>query len=380
MGALPSDGISVFAYARLLKELGNNDIIPKIFDVFQFLAEVDSPVLDRLGGDFVQVHRMRYRFGISEKKWKSSRLPCGLLCQFPYEYAPKEDAHGALTIYMDGEPCARMPVDGLYFDQISHPLSGVSNPSGLHCIHPADYMTDEEIDYIVRRVEMLFRSTDKGIVLIFGGSIFDQAQRDFGSEDFYYNLAAEPELMHTHFNSITDANITNLKRILDRCGDKVDVVHFFDDIGSQKTLLISLGMYREMIKPYHRKQCRFIKDAYPGVKVLMHCCGAIFDLIPDFIDIGIDILNPVQISAAGMDPQALKDEYGDKMLFWGGGVDTQGLAKMQDIEELRAHVDALCRVFSCGGGYVFSPVHNLQAGVTPEQILTIFDTAAKYRS
>ena len=139
-------------------------------------------------------------------------------------------------------------------------------------------------------------------------------------------------------------------------------------------------MYREMIKPYHRRQCQFIHENYPNMKVLMHCCGAIFDLIPDYIEIGVDLLNPVQISAAGMDPERLKDTYGKRIMFWGGGADTQNFDRFETVDDVRRHVDGLARVFSRGGGYVFSQVHNFQAGVEPEKILAVYETARKYNS
>ena len=138
-------------------------------------------------------------------------------------------------------------------------------------------------------------------------------------------------------------------------------------------------MYRDMVKPYHRQQCRFIHEHYPNIKVLMHCCGAIFDLIPDYIEIGVDLLNPVQISAAGMDPQRLKDTYGDRIMFWGGGADTQSFSRFKTVDDVRRHVDGLVKVFSRGGGYVFSQVHNFQANVEPEKILAVYETARAYK-
>lgn len=379
-GALPNDGISAFAYARLLRHLGLEHIPVKVFDLFQFLAEIDPQVIDILGGDFVQTHRMRYRFQISRKEWREGTLPDGTPCLFPSEFAPVVDEKGNSTIYVDGVPFARMPANGLYFDQIAHPLGGVTKIGELRNCHPAAPMDAEEIDFVVKDIERLYTSTDRSIVMIFGGSIFEQGQRDFGHEDFYCNLATEPQLMHAYFQKVLEANLYNLKSILDRASEKVDVVHFFDDIGSQASLQISPKMYREMIKPYHRRQCQFIHENYPNMKVLMHCCGAIFDLIPDYIEIGVDLLNPVQISAAGMDPERLKDTYGKRIMFWGGGADTQNFDRFETVDDVRRHVDGLARVFSRGGGYVFSQVHNFQAGVEPEKILAVYETARKYNS
>ncbi len=378
-GALPTDGISAFAYAKLLRYLGMEQTPIKVYDLFQFLAEIDTQVIDILGGDFVQTHRMRYRFQISRKEWIEDVLPDGTPCLFPSEFAPVVDEKGNSTIYVQGVPFARIPENGLYFDQIAHPLNGVTEISELRNCHPATPMDGEEIDFIVNDIERLYTSTDKSIVMIFGGSIFEQGQRDFGHEDFYCNLADEPELIHAYFKKVVDANIYNLKNILDRASDKVDVVHFFDDIGTQLSLQISPKMYREIVKPYHKQQCQFIHESYPNIKVLMHCCGAIFDLIPDYIEIGVDLLNPVQISAAGMDPQRLKDTYGERIMFWGGGADTQNFDRYETVDNVKRHVDGLVKVFSKGGGYVFSQVHNFQSDVVPEKILAVYETAAKYK-
>ncbi|MCK4514651.1 MAG: methyltransferase, partial [Spirochaetaceae bacterium] len=306
-------------------------------------------------------------------------LPDGTPCLYPCEFNPVVDDKGNSTIHVGDLPFARMPRNGLYFDQIAYPLSGVTEKGDLRNCHPAVPMDGEEIDFMVNDIERLYASTDKSIVMIFGGSIFEQSQRDFGHEDFYCNLATAPDLMHAHFERITEANINNLRSVLDRAADKVDVVHFFDDIGSQFALQISPTMYREMIKPYHARQCQFIHENYPDIKVLMHCCGAIFDLIPEFIEIGVDLLNPVQISATGMDPQKLKDTYGKDIMFWGGGADTQNFDQYETIDDVQRHVDGLVKIFSQGGGYVFSQVHNFQADVAPEKILAVYETAGKYK-
>lgn len=378
-GGIASDGMSVFAYAKLLKHLGLENTPIKVYDLFQFLPIIDTKVLDVLGVDFVQTHRMRYRFNISRKEWKEGTLHDGTKVLFPYEFEPETDANGNSTIYVDGVPFARMPNKGFYYDQIGHPLQGVEDISDLKYSHPAAPMQADEVEFMVNEIEELYANTDKSIVLIYGASVFEQSQRDFGHEDFYCNLIAEPELMHAYFQQIVDVNTSNLKQVLDRAGDKVDVIHFFDDIGTQSALQISPKMYREMIKPYHKQQCDFIHKNYPHIKVLMHCCGAIFDLIPDYIEIGVDILNPVQISAKGMDPQRLKDTYGKQIMFWGGGVDTQNFSNYKIMDDVKRHVEGLVNTFAKGGGYIFTPVHNFQADVPPEKILAVYEVAKQYK-
>ena len=178
---------------------------------------------------------------------------------------------------------------------------------------------------------------------------------------------------------ITDAYMHNLSKILERAGDKIDVVWFCDDIGTQETLQFSIPMYKEMIKPYTTEMWGYIHQNYEHIRVLYHSCGAVFDLIPEFMDAGADMLNPVQISAKGMDPQRLKDTYGEKLIFWGGGTDTQSLDPHPDLDEVRANAQQLLEIFSKNGNYVFTQIHNFQADTEPETILAIFDTAKSYR-
>lgn len=379
VGGMPSDGISAYAYKNLLKYLGMEDKPIKVYDMFQFLAEIDIDVINALGGDFIPVNRMRYRFNISQKEWKQGTLNDGTPCWYPYEYNPEIKEDGSSIIWMDGIPYAKMPKNGLYYDIIAHPLEDVEEIDDLRTISPAVLMDKEEVEYTVKAIENAYNNTDKSVVLIFGGWMVEQAQRDFNFEQFYCNLAVEKELMHAYFQKEVDVNIANLKMILDRAGDKVDVVHFADDIGTQQTLQISVPMYREMIKPYHKQMFDFIHENYPHIKVLLHSCGAIFSAIPDFIDAGVDLLNPVQISAKEMDPIALKKEFGNDIMFWGGGASTQNFPDFKSETELREHVQRLVEIFSENGNYIFTQIHNFQADVPPEWIVAVYETAVKHR-
>ena len=379
VGGMANDNMSAYAYANLLKHLGMEDKPIKIYDLFQFIPIIDIDVINRLGGDFVHAQRPKYRFNMDQKEWIPGTLNDGTPCYYPADYKPILMEDGSKWVEMDGERYARMPKGGLYFDIMRHPLEEVEDIEDLKCIHPAVYMSDEDIDYTVKMVEDLYENTDKAIVLLFAGQMIEQAQRDFNFETFYYNMAAEKELMHAYFRMITDAYMHNLKKILERCGDKIDVVWFCDDVGTQQTLQISIPMWREMIKPYSSELWGYIHENYENIRVLYHSCGAIFDLIPDLIEAGVDLLNPVQISAKGMDPQKLKDTYGKELMFWGGGTDTQSLGDLTTIEAVKENAQHLVEIFAKNGNYVFTQVHNFQADVPPEKIIAIFDTAREYR-
>lgn len=378
-GCMPSDGMSAFTYNALVQALGLPPRPARIYDIFQQIVAPDLDVIDAMGGDFVMAHRMRVRFGISCKEWKQDVLPNGAPCLVPGELAPVIEEDGSKTIYVNGVRFARMPAGGFYYDQIAHPLETCEALEDLDDYTPYR-MTPDEIDYICQEVEKLYANTDKAIVFGFGGSIFEQGQRDFNFENFYYNIMEEKELMHFYFRKNTDAYLYNLHEVLCRVGDKIDVVSFFDDLGTQTNLQLSPALYREMIKPYQAELYASVHQHCPHGMVLLHCCGAIFDAIPDLIDAGVDMLNPVQISARGMDPMRLKERFGKEIIFWGGGADLQQFVqKTDDLDAIRGHVEQLVEIFEKNGNYVFSQIHNFQHDVPIEKIIAIFNVAKRHK-
>lgn len=379
-GGMSSTGISAIAYAKLVRALGLPERPVRIYDIFQQTAAIDPDVLECMGGDFIQAFRMRLRFDISCKKWKEGMMTDGKLCLVPSETNPVEDEDGNKTIYVDGIPFARLPKGGYYYDQIAHPLSGCESVAELEaCYHPQP-MQDDEVDYIADEVDELYTNTDKAIVFGFGGSLFEQGQRDFNYENFCCNLLLEEEMMHRYFEITSQLYIENLKRVLPKIHEKIEVVQFFDDLGTQSAQQISTETYLKLIYPYHKRIYGYIHEHYPRLKVLLHSCGAISELIPHLIDAGVDILNPIQISATGMEPEYLKETFGDRLFFWGGAADLQGFVQnTDDLNAIRAHVDALIRVFSKNGGFVFSQIHNFQHDVPPEKIMAIYEVARNYK-
>lgn len=377
-GGMPSDGISAVAYNHLVKQLGLPDRKIKVYDIFQQLAAPDLDVIDILGGDFILAYRMRMRFGISCKEWRDDFLTDGTPCLVPAEMNSIIDENGNKDIFVHNKLFARMPKGGFYYDQIAHPLEDCMEMDDLQDYHPV-LMQDDEVEYIVNEIQHLYDDTDKAIVFAFGGSVFEQGQRDFGFENFYCNIVAEPELMHAYFQKTTDAYLHDLQNLLPKIGSKIDVIHFFDDLGAQTALQISPSTYREMIKPYHTQLFQYIHDNFANIKILFHCCGAIYDIIPDLIESGIDLLNPVQISASGMNAQRLKDTFGEKVIFWGGGADMQDFVQNSTPKEIGKHVEGLIKIFQKDGGFIFSQIHNIQYDVPVEKILAIYETAKRFK-
>lgn len=379
-GGMRSTGISIVAYKNLKEYLGITEGIPKLYDVYQQLAEPEMPVLERLGGDVVQAHRLCPSFGYKIKEWRKTVIPQGVECMVPKDYNPMINSDGSWSIFdIEGRQIAKMPATGLYFDSTYFPLADAETIEDVDKVL-IPTISDEELDFIESEAKFLYENTDKAILFAFGGNILEAGESWFGFEKFMEYILTEPELVHHFLNKLTDAYLNDLTKLLARIGKYINVIQFGDDLGTQGSSIISPNCYREMIKPYHKKQYWFVRDNYPDVKVFLHSCGAIYDLIPDLIDAGVQILNPVQISATGMDPRKLKENFGESIVFWGGGANMQKTAVEGSIADIEAEVKELIDIFSKDSGFVFNQVHNIQANVTPEKILAIYDTALSYRN
>jgi uroporphyrinogen decarboxylase len=375
-----SSGMSIFEYLDLKEHLGMdaNDI-PVLFDVFLMLADPSPAMIDRFGSDIIQLKRFAPNFGIKLKDWKKWTLHNGKTVLVPGGFNPKPDPRGGFVIEnAQGIGIARMPEKGFYFDLIYFPYKNIEDSSEVDAIELKG-VTDEEIDYLATEGKRLFEETDKAIVFPFGGRLVEAGLFGWGFEDFLVNLVSNPEMIHRYFERLTDMYINDIDRILQRCNDYIDIFRFVDDLGTQNSLMMSIDTYREVVKPYHKKMFQFIKQKYPKQKIATHCCGAIYPIIPDLIDAGIDILNPVQISAKGMDPGQLKKEYGKDIVFWGGAANMQFTVPNGTLAEIRRETESLTEIFMQDGGFIFNPVHNIQANINPEKIITIYDVALQYR-
>lgn len=377
-GAMRSTGIHAMAYNRLKEYLGIKGKTARLYDIFQQLAEPELEVVDRLGGDVVQAHRLCPAWGIRIDAWKPWKLQDGSECLAPEGYNPIQNEDGGFEIRNGNTVMAKMPRDGLYFDQVYRPYEHVETFDDIDKIK-IEEVTDEELSFLEQEVKQLYENTDKAILISFGGNILEAGQISWGYEKFYTDLALNPDLVLYWLNKLTDAYMRDLEKMLGVVGKYVHLIQFGDDLGTQEASQISVNMYREMIKPYHARQYQYVRNNYPNVKVFLHSCGAIFDLIPDLIDAGVEVLNPVQISAKGMDPVRLKKEFGKYLTFWGGGANMQYTATMGTVDQIKKEVKELIDIFAPGGGFVFNQVHNIQVNILPEKIMAIYDTALEYR-
>ncbi|HKZ92536.1 MAG TPA: uroporphyrinogen decarboxylase family protein [Candidatus Limnocylindrales bacterium] len=275
----------------------------------------------------------------------------------------------------------RMPkVNGLYYDWVAYPITELTLEA-LDAYRWPQPDPPEVVATLRARAAWLRANTDFALVGsgVIGGGIFEQPCRTVGLETFMMALLSEQRFAERLMDRITDIYIESVDRYLGQVGDLIDVFTFWDDVATQSGWMINPQTYVDVIKPRQKRLFEAIK-ARTSAKLFYHGCGAVFELIPHLIEIGVDIINPVQVSAAGMDPKRLKAAYGKDIVFWGGGVDTQRVLPFGTPEEVGDEVRRRIDDFAPGGGFVFATVHNIQAFVPPANIVAAFDTAAGIRA
>jgi uroporphyrinogen decarboxylase len=268
--------------------------------------------------------------------------------------------------------------NGLYFDWVEFPIKEPTM-AALDAYRWPEPDSIEMNAQLGEQAKYLYENTDYALVgsAVIGGGIFEQPARVMGLQNFMMALLTEPAFADRLMGTITDIYIESCNRYLDCVGPYIDVFTFWDDMAGQNGWLIKPDLYRKLIKPKQKRLVEAIKQK-TNAKLFYHSCGATRGLIPDLIEIGFDILNPVQVSAKNMNTKELKAEFGKDITFWGGGVDTQHVlpfGKPQEVvDEVKRRIDDLAP----GGGFVFAAVHNIQALVPPENIVAAFDTALEY--
>jgi uroporphyrinogen decarboxylase len=216
-------------------------------------------------------------------------------------------------------------------------------------------------------------STDRAILGLFGGNLFEIGQFAFRIDNFLCELAANPRRVHRFLDQVTELHLANLEKYLSAVGPYIDVIAFGDDLGMQTGPQISPRMYAEFLKPRHSLLWNRAEQLRPGIKVMLHCCGGIYPLIPHLIDAGLDAANPVQTTCQGMEPERLKHEFGRDFVFWGGGCNTQEVLPNGTPEQVREDVRRRVAILAPGGGFVFQAIHNVMANVPPENVVAMLD-------
>ena len=378
-----SSGIAAMAYARLRRHLGLAERPIRVYDPIQQLAIVDEDVLDRFGVDTVELGRA---FAEGDECWADWILPDGTPCQMPIWALPERDGRRwVLRSRKTGRVIAQMPDGTLYFEQTYYPFAEEeADPRRIDDVLTESMWTaiasppgpladgrdgERRLSEGARRLR---RQTDRAIIGLFGGNLLEMGQFLYRNDNFLMLLAAEPEKAHDFLERLCQKHLQALEKFLTLVGPYIDVVLFGDDLGMQSGPQMSPAMYREFFKPRHARLWRRAKQI-ADVKVMLHCCGGVRELLPDLIDAGLDAINPVQISCQGMQAAGLKHDFGQAITFWGGGCDTRLILPRATPDEVRRHVQEQTLALRPGGGFVFQQVHNIMADVPPANIVAMYD-------
>ena len=388
-GAMPSTGIQAVAYARLKRylEMTGGDIF--VYDPIQNLAQPEDWFLERFQVDVVSLARVFLTRPEERQPWV---LVDGTPASLAYFLHPESDDAGGWRLRdAEGHVLGIAPAGQPYFTQSHWPLADGVTPERLadlpHLLGqtvwfgvpgPPFYqpLTDEFLQEVARRAQALRENTDYAIMVSVGCNLLEGGQILQGFGEFLYTLAADPPTAHALLERLVEVWIANLERILPYVGPYVDIVQVGDDLGTQHGPQISPKMYEEFFLARHRAVYQRIKQLAP-VKVFQHNCGGLYELMPLLIQSGVDILNPVQTSAAGMEPERLKREFGRDLCFWGGGCEVQGVLTHGTPEQVREQVRDRKRIFGPGGGFVFNQIHNVLMNVSPQNVIAMLETAVE---
>ena len=376
LGGMLSTGIHAIAYAKLKEHLGLRGGAIRVLDTFQFLAIPEEPVLKFVWADVRPLIR-------EPKEWRKWCLADGTECLVPYDFRPKLQADGSY-VYTDSRGVTlRMPPKGYYFDMIRHPLSGAEDVGDLKKYDWDALVIREELPHWESLREMGERARklyakEYAVMFNFGGNVFEGAWALRGFSKFLADLIRRPHMAEFIMDKLVEVYEENFRIYMRYLKGYFDIVQVGDDLGHQEGPIIPPKIYRKLVKPRHEELYSFIKKESGGAYLFMHSCGSIYTFIPDLIEIGVDIINPVQVSARDMDTKRLKEEFGDEIVFWGGGCDTQRILPLGTPDEVRDEVRRRISDLAPGGGFVFAQVHNIQPEVPPVNIVAMYEAVHEY--
>lgn len=397
LGASATTGMHVSAvYAlRQALQLDPPGTPVKVTEPYQMLGEIKPDLLDALGVDVLPLVSPKNLFGFRNENWKPWTFFDGTPVLVPEKFNTDLEPNGDILMYPEGDrsapPSGRMPSGGFYFDTIIR-----QPPVDDAHLDPADNLEefgpirDDELLHFAGQAERLHSETDRAVLANFGGTAFGDIalvpapwlKNPRGIRDvaeWYMSTVSRRAYVTAIFERQCEIGLANLERIHAVVGDKVQAVFVTGtDFGAQTGPFISPKSYRELFKPFHQEVNNWI-HRHTGWKTFIHSCGSVINLIPDFIEAGFDILNPVQTSATGMDPRELKARFGDRLVFWGGGIDTQQTLPFGTPEEVRQQVRERMEIFGQGGGFVFNAIHNIQAGTPANNLVALYQAVSDFR-
>ena len=354
-------GITNTAYQNLRKYLGKAESNPEWSDVVQQIVIPSEDILGELKVD------TRGVFPLTSHNWDiySKLKDCGDYFEYLDEWGFSH----------------HFPKNGYWFSLVKHPLEAVDfeNEGIIENYSWPDARNPKRFEGL-RDKAIRFRNMDK-IVMTKGfcAGLFEMHQRVRGMENAMLDPFMIPLNSDKLVGKLADLKIEFWDTLLDEVGDVVDIVGEGDDYGTQQSQLISPEQFRDYYKPHFVRVLKFIKEKAPNVKIIFHSCGNVRPIIPDLVEMGVDILNPVHITATGMEPVQLKKNFGKDIIFWGGGIDTQKVLPSGSVQEVKDDVKRNMDALAPGGGFVFNTVHNIQAEVPPQNIMAMWETLMNYK-
>ncbi len=390
LGATPSSGISVVAYHNLINYLGINHLKNHVYDVIQEVTQPEMKLLELFKVDVLDIGRF---FNSSVNYWHRLELMKGYPGLYPKWFNPEKQPDGSwLAAGQTGEYIGKMPVGATFFDQlifpyvngypdnfnnISHDMSRVI--WGGFGFPPYDRINEKDFWKLLRETIIVERSkTDKALLIGVGCNLFEWGTFLRRIDNFLMDLYMDPVNVHRLLDKLLEMHMDFLSKICEAVGDIVEIVKFGDDLGTNTGPFMPNEIYNEFFRPRHKILCDYVK-ANTSAHTMLHCCGGIYELSPELIEAGFEILNPVQINAVNMEPERLKKEFGSEITFWGGGCNTQSILNRATPQQVKDHVRHNLEVFSAGGGYVFNSIHNIMPDVPPENIMAMFETVREFR-
>ena len=366
----------------------------KVVEPYQMLGEIAPDLIDALGVDVVGLSGRATMFLFRNEGWKPWRLSDGTPILVPEKFYTSPDSEGNVVMYPEGDrsvpPCARMPKDGFYFDALDRqkPIDWKRLDVARN-LEEFTTISNEELSHFRNEAERLYTRTDKAVLASFGGTSFGDIalvpalhlkspRGVMGVKEWYMCHVRRPDYIIEVFERQCEIALENFQKLYSAVGNRIAAVFITGtDFGTQNGPFMSATSYRRLYKPFHKRVNSWVHEN-TAWKTFMHSCGSVEALIADFVEAGFDILNPVQTSAANMDPRMLKAKYGDKIVFWGGGVGTQDVLPFGTPEQVKKDVQQRIRTFAPGGGFVFNTVHNVQPRIPVENVVAMYGAVREY--
>lgn len=389
LGATPSSGISAIAYGNLKKHLGLNGGGTFIYDVVQQLAQPEDALLDQFKIDVVDIGRA---FNTEASAWQPTTLADGQTAFYPAWFHPEPQPDGSFIARMtDGLDIAHMPAGGTFYDQSYFPyvdgypadFSKLSQEMGkilwAALVHsPWDHANDPGFwDTLRTKALELRRTSDRALMIVIGCNLFEWGTFLRRMDNFLMDLVAEPEKVEGLLDALMERHLAVLEKACRAVGDVADIIRFGDDLGTNGGPFMSPRTYQQLFKPRHTMLCDYVHK-HSKLKTFLHSCGSIRALMPDLIEAGYDIINPVQTTCKGMEAEGLKADFGGDICFWGGGCDTKAILPKGTPQEVKDHVKQRLEILMPGGGFVFNTVHNILPEVPPQNIVAMFEAIEEH--